>query len=67
MNATIRPTRYPGLGYRQDDRQLWRFYATDDDPQRPAAVGPHYRTRRELLADCNRYARAYGLAGGATP
>jgi hypothetical protein len=65
MNATIRETRYPGLGYRKDDRQLWRFYALDD-PQRPAAVGPHYRTRRELLADVDRYARAYGLAGGAT-
>jgi hypothetical protein len=54
----IRPTRFHGIGYRQDGPTLWRFYDTDGD--RPAAVGPHYRTKAELLADCDRYCTEYG-------
>ena len=55
---TIRPTRFAILGYRQDAAQLWRIYSMDGD--RPHAVGPHYRTKTELLADLERYAQEYG-------
>lgn len=54
---TIRPTRYLELGYRNDGRGLWRIYALDGTP---AAVGPHYASKAELLADLNRYAKEYG-------
>ena len=56
---TIRPTRYPELGYRQDDHELWRIYSMDGTP---AAVGPQYRSKAELLADLDRYAKEYGCA-----
>lgn len=52
----IRPTRFQELGYRQDGPKLWRIYATDGNQ----AVGPHYATRTELLADLERYAKDYG-------
>ena len=58
MTDTIRPTRYEALGYRQDGPGLWRIYARDGD----AAVGPHYASRTELLADLARYAKDYGCA-----
>ena len=54
----IRPTRFNLLGYRQDAAQLWRLYNLDG--YEPHAVGPHYRTKAELLADLERYAREYG-------
>lgn len=57
---TIRPTRFATLGYRQDDTSLWRVYNMDGDT--PHAVGPHYRTKAELLADLERYANEYGAA-----
>lgn len=59
MNSTVRSTRFAILGYRQDAPGLWRIYDTSD-PRRPAAVGPHYRTKMELLADLPRYARDFG-------
>ena len=55
----IRPTRYATLGYRCDGRGLWRVYDVDDR-ESPAAVGPQYRTKAELLADLAHYAREYG-------
>ena len=55
----IRPTRYATLGYRCDGRGLWRVYDVDDR-ESPAAVGPQYRTKMELLADLARYASEYG-------
>lgn len=56
----IRETRYQGLGYRQDGARLWRVY--DTACGRPAAVGAHYITKAELLADLDRYATEYGAA-----
>ena len=37
--TTIRPTRFPELGYRNDGRGLWRIYALD-------TVRPVNRTMR---------------------
>ena len=55
----VRQTRYQAFGYRQDGPSLWRVYdITDLDS--PAAVGPQYRTKGELLADLQRYAEEYG-------
>lgn len=53
---TIRPTRFPELGYRNDGPGLWRIYATETE----AAIGPFYRTKAELMADLDRYAQVYG-------
>ena len=53
-----RPTRYAALGYRQDSSGIWRIVAVEGD----ASVGPYYRTKFELLADLDRYAREYGAA-----
>ena len=54
---TIRPTRFPLLGFRRDAAQLWRFYSLDGET--PHSVGPHYRTKTELLADLERFAHEY--------
>lgn len=51
-----RPTRYDGLGFEKHAPNLWRIIDTNTH----AAVGPHYRSRAELLADLDRYAREYG-------
>jgi hypothetical protein len=56
MNS-IRPTRYPELGYRNDGHKLWRIYVVEDE----ATIGPHYATKAELLADLYRFAKEYGL------
>ena len=51
-------TRYKELDYFNDDANLWRIYTggTDDG----SAVGPHYRTKAELLADLDRFAAEFG-------
>lgn len=49
-------TRFRELGYEHITPGLWRIIALDDKK----AVGPHYRTRIDLLADLVRYAREYG-------
>ena len=49
-------TRYPELGYRKDSDTLWRIV----DKSSGAAIGPHYRTKGELLADLDRFARDFG-------
>jgi hypothetical protein len=54
---TIRPTRFPGLGYR-DDGHGWRFY----DASTGSAIGGVYCTRAELLADAQRFAEERGFA-----
>ena len=51
---TIRPTRYPDLGY-MEHGGVWRIVTTEDG----AAVGPQYATKAELLADLDRYAAEY--------
>ena len=60
MNAPpkLRATRfYDTLAYREVAPGLWRIYDITD---RPAAVGPHYRTKSELLADLERFAEVFG-------
>lgn len=59
ISPTLRPTRYPELSYMQQDRNLWRFVFTGDGAE--ATVGPQYRTKAELLADLERYAREWGF------
>lgn len=54
----IRPTRFHELGYSEISPGLWRIWSLED-PARPATVGPHYRTKAELLADLDRYVREY--------
>jgi len=46
-------TRYAELAYEQRGTNLWRIIST-------AAIGPHYKSRAELLADLDRFAREYG-------
>lgn len=62
MSDDIRPTRFRELGYRQDGARLWRVY----DRETGCAVGPHYRSRAELLGDLDRYAAVFG-ATAETP
>jgi hypothetical protein len=50
-------TCYPGLAYAQLGADLWRIL----DTKRGVAVGPVYRSRAELLADLDRFAREYGV------
>ena len=59
MKDGLRPTRYTELAYRKDDKNLWRIYDVTNS-ERPAATGPHYRTKSELLADLERYATEFG-------
>lgn len=56
MTQTNRPTRFLELAYANHGRGLWRIIATDTGQ----AIGPHYATKAELLADLNRYATEYG-------
>jgi len=51
-------TRYAELAYEQHARDLWRII----DAETGAAVGPQYKSRAELLADLDRYARVYGAS-----
>lgn len=56
----IYPTRYPELGYAQHGPNLWRII----DMETGAAIGPHYKSKTELLADLDRYARVFGATAG---
>lgn len=55
---TIRPTRFKELGYSNHAPGLWRII----DNETGCAVGPHYISKGELLADLNRYAAQYGCS-----
>lgn len=63
----IHRTRIQGLGYCQVEPNLWRVADIHDGiTYTPRCVGPHYRTKTELLADFDRYARdawGYGATG----
>lgn len=63
MAATLHPTRYPELGYRKDAPDCWRFVDRSTD----ASVGLQYPTKSELLADLDRYAAVFGVAGSDDP
>lgn len=54
------PGNYTGLSYVQRGPGLWRIVVWETGCN-PADVGPHYRTKAELLADAERYAREYGF------
>lgn len=61
---TIYKTRYQELGYAHLDTNLWRFVdLIDGGTIFGACTGPHYRTKAELLADLDRYAREFGCEG----
>lgn len=53
-------TRFPELGYQNHDKGLWRIVDLSDGSK--AAIGPHYVTKAELLADLHRYATEFGCA-----
>ncbi len=55
-------TRFPELGYRMDAPGLWRIYDIIDlkADGSPAAIGPQYANKLELLADLDRYATSFG-------
>lgn len=56
--SEVKRTRYAGLGYVQLTRGVWRVVDRHDgDGEVPRCVGPIYRTRAELLADLDAYAR----------
>lgn len=49
------PTRFPELSYAKTGN-VWRFV----DNSTGRVVGPSYRTKAELLADVERYAKLFG-------
>jgi hypothetical protein len=51
----IYKTRFATLGFTKLEPGLWRIMALDD--KEPAAVGPLYASKAELLGDLTRYAR----------
>lgn len=56
-------TRYKELSFHEWGRGNWRLVTTDDH----ATVGPHYKSKAELLADLDRYAAEYGCEGATDP
>jgi hypothetical protein len=52
-------TRYKELEYRKDGPTLWRICETPSS-EANSAIGPHYRTKAELLADLERFAAEFG-------
>ncbi len=56
----IHPTRFAELGYVNYSPGDWRVVALDSDNPDTNSVGPHYRSKLELLADLERYATSYG-------
>lgn len=72
-SVTVHRTRFVELGYANTGRGLWRIVALDGagaDGWHGGTlncVGPHYRTKAELLADLTRYAAEYGCADAAAP
>lgn len=55
----LRATRFHELAYRKYAGKFWRIFDVTDASS-PAAVGPHYRSRAELLGDLEQYAREFG-------
>lgn len=60
-NFKLTKTRFAGLAFYQQQPGLWRVADIHDSQLNaqglPRAVGPQYRTKSELLADLERYAR----------
>ena len=51
------PTRFKGLGYAKITRNVWMCI----DLETGAQIGPHYRSKGELLADLGAFARERGF------
>ncbi len=65
----IHPTRFPELSYVNDAPGLWRIVDALNGLNASgylSRIGPHYRTKGELLADLARYASVYGC-GAVVP
>ncbi len=61
----IHPTRFPELSYVNDAPGLWRIVDALGGLNASgflSRIGPHYRTKGELLADLARCASVYGCA-----
>jgi len=56
MNQKLHRTRFKGLGYINQDKNLWRIVDLHDRVNTIHVVGPQYKTRAELLSDLDRYA-----------
>lgn len=64
----IRETRYPNLGYLKIDDGIWRFVDLQEYRENGRrtfldgvpCVGISYKTKQELLADLEAYARSWG-------
>ena len=56
MNKKLHRTRFKGLGYIHQDENLWRIVDLHDEINTDHVVGPHYRSKQELLGDLERYA-----------
>jgi hypothetical protein len=54
-------TRFKELNYTKCAANLWRIVDAETD----ATIGPHYKTKTELLADLARYAKEYGCENAA--
>lgn len=62
MSNDTRPTRFPEIGYERHTATLWRVI----DLETGKAIGPHYSTKGELLADLGRfYAERFTVGGAA--
>jgi hypothetical protein len=61
MSLKIIPTRFETLAYANIIPGLWRFVDISEGMPKEfgqiRAVGPHYKTKIELLTDADRYAK----------
>ncbi len=56
VRVPILLTRFPELGFANVDKGRWRII----DRSTGSTVGPHYRTKAELMADVDRFAELFG-------
>lgn len=60
-NFKLTKTRFAGLAFYKQAPGLWRVVDIHESELNsqgvPSVVGPQYRTKSELLADLDRYAR----------
>ena len=61
MQINTGKTRYPELTFREIEKGLWRIFSQFEGETKPGCVGPHYHSKKELLADLDRYAKECGL------
>jgi hypothetical protein len=52
----MKTTRFSNLGYKKEAPNQWSFY----DMSTNGSIGAKYKTERELLADCARFAKERG-------